>query len=200
MVKLLEPCNITDFSIDFLSGVKEVIKTGIKSFKLFTVYKEIMVDAITLYTILKATEKYNRICMIHAENGWLLTYFEKKLKKSNKLSPTHYPESRPNFVEGEAISRVLRIAEKANAQIYIVHISTKEGVETVRKAKKNGIRVFAETCPQYLLLNDGVYKKKDGNQFIVAPPLRKREDNVALWDGIMDGTIDVIATDHCPFF
>jgi len=107
--------------------------------------------------------------------------------------------SRPNFIEAEAISRAVGWAEATGGKLYIVHLSTAEGLEIIRKAKARGVQVFAETCPHYLLFDDSVFKKPDGYLYATCPQIKKKADQQALWQGIADGTISVIATDNCTF-
>ena len=95
--------------------------------------------------------------------------------------------------------RAIALAEETNGGLYLVHLSTKEAIEAIRWGKKRGVKLFAETCPQYLLLDESVYERSDGRYYITSPPLRGKRDKEALWEGIEDGTIDVVATDHCPF-
>ena len=114
------------------------------------------------------------------------------------------PLTRPVQVEREAITRLLNIAEIADAPVYIVHLSSEEGLLSILEAKKRGVKVYVETCPQYLLLNDSYYGEKDSNSFegakyVMSPPLRKQCDQDALWNGIKSGEIATIGTDHCSF-
>ncbi len=194
-------CNITDFGIDFTRELHSVIESGVMSFKVFMAYKSdgIMVSNENLRILLAETQKYGGIVQVHAENGFLLDYFIEKFKREGKTSPIFHPRSRPPYVEEEAVVRALNLVRETNGRLYLVHLSTKKAVEAVRWAKKSGIKVFAETCPQYLILDEKMYEKDDGRYYIASPPLRNQNDIECLWEGIQDETIDVIATDHCPF-
>ena len=110
-----------------------------------------------------------------------------------------HPRSRPARCEAEAVNRILKLAKTAEAPVYIVHLSTAEGLACVREAQKAGQPVIAETCPQYLLLDESAYAERDGLKYIMAPPLRTEADRAALWEGLADGSISVAATDHCSF-
>ena len=110
-----------------------------------------------------------------------------------------HPRSRPARCEAEAINRILKLAKTAEAPVYIVHLSTAEGLACIREAQKAGQPVIAETCPQYLLLDESAYAERDGLKYIMAPPLRTEADRAALWEGLADGSISVAATDHCSF-
>jgi len=123
------------------------------------------------------------------------------LEKEGKLAPYYHAVSRPNIAEEEAISRAAKMVELTGSRIYIVHLSSKEGLFKVKEARDRGIDVFAETCPQYLLLNEDRYKEADfnGAKYVMSPPLRTEESSEALWGGLKGGDIQVVATDHCPF-
>jgi dihydropyrimidinase len=107
--------------------------------------------------------------------------------------------SRPEFVEGEADERAIQWAKSLNAPLYIVHLACKQGLDAVTKARDEGYPIFAETCPQYLHFTREVYKRPDGRNFVCSPPIKGKESQDALWDGIHRGDIATVATDHCPF-
>jgi dihydropyrimidinase len=109
--------------------------------------------------------------------------------------------SRPNIAEEEAIYRASKMVELTGSRIYIVHLSSKEGLWIVKEARDRGVNIYAETCPQYLLLDDERYKESDWNgaKYVMSPPLRTKESNDALWQGLRGGDLQVVATDHCPF-
>jgi dihydropyrimidinase len=107
--------------------------------------------------------------------------------------------SRPNFIEFEAISRAVTWAEATGGKLYIVHMSTGEGAEIISRAHKQGIKVFAETCPQYLLLDDSVFRRDDGHLYATCPQVKSKEDSDRLWEGLASGDISTVATDTCTF-
>jgi dihydropyrimidinase len=143
------------------------------------------------------------VLMVHCEDGDLISQNQKRLLQEGKTRPAYHARSRPPEAEIAAISRVIELAAQTGCAVYIVHISTRLGAELVKKAKQSGIKVFGETCPQYLLLDDSVYNlDKDDLKvlpYILSPPIRGREDHEGLWDALANGAIDVVATDHCPF-
>ncbi|OYD13668.1 dihydropyrimidinase [candidate division WOR-3 bacterium JGI_Cruoil_03_44_89] len=194
-------CNITDFDGNFLEEISSIIESGISGFKVFMAYRndEIMVSDENLRLLLAETRKYGGVVQVHAENGFLLDYFVDKFREEGKSKPIFHAKSRPDYVEEEAVVRAIKLAEETDGGLYLVHLSTEKSIEAVRWAKQKSIKVFAETCPQYLLLNEGVYERENGRYYITSPPLRGDNDREALWKGIEDGIIDVIATDHCPF-
>lgn len=193
--------NLTDFSHRWQEDVEGLISKGIKSFKFFTAYKKrgLMASDRELFEAFSYISSHGGMAMVHAENGDLVEFFTEKLINEGKIGPIYHARSRPNFVEAEAISRVIYIAEATNCPLYIVHVSTKEGLEEVRRGKERGVKIFAETCPQYLLLREEKLKGPHGIYYIATPPLRRKEDNEALWQGIFDGAIDVVSTDHAAY-
>lgn len=116
-------------------------------------------------------------------------------------APRYHPLSRPNEVESLAVRRYLELAGEAGGGAWVVHLSTREGLEEIRAARKNGRRVLAETCPQYLTLTDSEYSRPgfEGAKYVCSPPLRGTEDCAALWEALGKGEVDIVSTDHCPF-
>lgn len=137
------------------------------------------------------------VSAVHAEVGSLVTLMAERFAKGGKNSPAFHPKSRPNLFELLAIQRVVEISHSTGTRAHIVHMSTKEGVEAIASAKRLGYTVTAETCPHYLLLTEGAMDKL-GPYAKINPPLRSAADQAALWQGVRDGTIDFIASDHAP--
>ena len=179
---------------------KAIMDYGTPSFKIFMVY-DFRVDDATMIKLLEETKKYGGLVQVHAENVYIIQHMNEMLEKEGKLAPYYHAVSRPNIAEEEAISRAAKMVELTDSRIYIVHLSSKEGLFKVKEARDHGIDVFAETCPQYLLLNEDRYKEADfnGAKYVMSPPLRTEESSEALWGGLKGGDIQVVATDHCPF-
>jgi len=150
---------------------------------------------------MRAVAKAGLRAAIHAEDESLLLDRVSKLKEKGRVDPLAHYESRPEIVEEKAVHRALTIAREANCDVHIAHLSSAPGCREVRKAKlsgpRGGRRVTAETCPQYLLLDKQDYAEK-GSMMKSNPSIKRREDRRALWRGVQDGTIDMIATDHAP--
>jgi dihydropyrimidinase len=182
--------------------IKEIKNEGITSFKTYMAYKNsIGLDDDDLFKIMKAVAKTGGLLTVHAELGDDIEELRTNYAKANKLSPKYHPLSRPDEMEAEAVKKAIELAKKANCSLYIVHVSAKESLVHIRKAQKAGQKVYAESCPHYLLLDDSRY---DGTfeqtaPFVLSPPLRKKEDQEALWDAIADNIIQTTGTDHCPF-
>lgn len=181
--------------------LKLMTKEGITSYKLYMAYDNLKVDDGEILDILKAVCEEGGIVGVHCENGTLVSYLSSKLKEDGALGPSAHPLSRPDEVEAEAIYRLLTIARLAGAPVNIVHLSTRKGCMIAREAKEKGQKVFIETCPQYLLLDDSKYYLPgfEGAKYVMSPPLRKKEDMECLWQAVEDGLVDTIGTDHCSF-
>jgi dihydropyrimidinase len=179
---------------------KAILDYGTPSFKIFMVY-DFRVDDATMIKLLQETKKYGGLVQVHAENVYIIQHMNEVLEKQGKLDPYYHAVSRPNIAEEEAIARAAKMVELTGSRIYIVHLSSIEGLFVVKKARDNGIDIFAETCPQYLLLNEERYKEPDfnGAKYVMSPPLRTKESSDALWVGLKGGDLQVVATDHCPF-
>jgi dihydroorotase (multifunctional complex type) len=182
-------------------NIKYLNKHGAKIFKSYstTKYKELKASTrTTIIKILNRTKATDSLLMYHAENQKIIDKATKCVKEIGLEGFTAHAHSRPPISEEKTIKKVLNAARKSESQIYICHVSTEEGIQTIRNAKKKGVKVIAETCPHYLLLTekDGV---KLGPYAKTNPPLRSIKHQTALWNGIFDGTIDVVSSDHCPY-
>lgn len=183
--------------------IKECVsKFGIKSFKVYLAYKDnIGINDDVLLKVMKAVAKAGAIVTAHCETGDEIKELQTKYAKENKLSPKYHALSRPAEMEANAVKNAIKLANIANCPLYIVHVSSKEALNHIKKAQNSKQKVYAETCPHYLLLDDSKY---EGNfettvPFVISPPLRKIEDKFALWDAVSNGIIQTIGSDHCPF-
>lgn len=192
---------ITDWNEEIKRELEEVVKGGVTSFKLYMTYDEVYLDDGRIYEVLKRLGELKVFSGVHCENKYLIDALGAQEEAGGRLSPSSHPLSRPGLVEAEAVSRLFKIARLADARVMIVHLSSKEALEEVIEARKKGQAFFAETCPQYLLLDDSVYSLPDfeGAKYVLSPPIRKEEDSRRLWQALREGYIDTIATDHCSF-
>jgi len=177
---------------------------GITSFKVFMAYKgAIMVDDHALYQVMKVAAETGAVATVHAENGDVVWNLQQELPAKGLTGPEYHPVSRPSAVEGEATERALTMARLHGATAYIVHMTCREAVQALERAKLAGQRCYGETCPQYLLLDDTVFDAPDfgGSTFVMSPPIRKRGlgHHQSLWSGVANGMLDAVGTDHCPF-
>jgi dihydropyrimidinase len=141
--------------------------------------------------------------MVHCENGDVVDHNIARLQAEGKIHPKYHAISRPSLVEAEATGRIIDLAYMSNAPLYIVHLTNEEALNKARMAAVHRKqRVLVETCPQYLMFDDSVYDQDglEGAKFVMSPPIRKKKDNEVLWKGIETGSVDVVGTDHCPFF
>ena len=185
--------------------MREVVEQhGITSFKVFMAYKgAIMVDDGELYQVMKHAARLGAVVTVHCENGDAVYALQQELIAKGDLGPEFHPVSRPSSVEGEATGRALMMARLHGATAYIVHMTCREAVEALERAKLEGQHCYGETCPQYLLLDDTVFAKPDfeAAAYVMSPPIRPAHHghHDALWRGLTNGMLDSVGTDHCPF-
>jgi dihydropyrimidinase len=194
--------SITDWNDSVKKEIKEMTRLGVTSYKLYMAYDNLKVDDGEIYEILSAIEEEKGIAGVHCENGEIIKALVRQLKAGQENNVAMHALSRPPEVEAEAVHRLLTAAKLAKAPVNIVHLSSKMGLEEVRRARAEGQQVFVETCPQYLVLDDSNYEKPgfEGAAYVCSPPLRKKADIEALWEAVQSGEIDVMGTDHCSFF
>lgn len=191
--------HVNDEALDDMAQIAR--EEGITSFKIYMTY-DFRLDDLDLMKVLQRAAKEGILIAAHCENHGMVTYFRERFAREGKTQARWHPVSRPAEAEAEAVSRMLYLARAAGeAPVYIVHLSSRMGLEEVRKARAAGQGHFgAETCPQYLLLDEKAYDDpREGLKAIMAPPLRRREDRDALWAALAGDELDTVATDHCPF-
>lgn len=175
---------------------------GVTSFKMFMAYPGVMMaDDAAIFQMLRQVGADGGMIALHAENGTVIDLLIKEALEAGHTSPRYHAMTRPAIMEGEATHRGIRLAELAQAPIYFVHVSSNEALKHVVTARSEGIPVFAETCPHYLLFDDSVYSTDDIEiaKYVMTPPLRTPSDQKHLWRALRYDDLQVIATDHCPF-
>lgn len=176
---------------------------GVNSFKHFMAYKgAIMADDEILVNSFSRALELGAIPTVHAENGELVFRLQKKIYEMGITGPEGHPLSRPPEVEGEAANRAIRIAEALGVPVYLVHVSTRQALEEIKRARNEGQRVFGEVLAGHLVVDDSVYRNKDFESaaaHVMSPPFRSKEHQEALWDGLISGNLQTTATDHCCF-
>jgi dihydropyrimidinase len=175
---------------------------GITSFKLFMAYPDrLMVDDATIFRALRRSAANGALICVHAENGGVIDELVKDALRKGNIAPRFHAETRPSRAEAEATGRAIALSEMAGAPVYIVHVSSADALEQVRRARETGLPAYAETCPQYLFLSRDSYEKPgfEGAKYVMSPPLREKRHQEALWKGLARNDLQVIATDHCPF-
>lgn len=195
---------ITDWNDTVSKEMKDMVEEGVSSFKLYMAYKgKLQVDDGVIYEALKRSVEVGGLIGFHCENGDIIDRLIISARVKGRSAPVYHALTRPSELEAEAVERVINIADFVKAPVYIVHLSTRQGLLNVIEGKKRGVEVYGETCPQYLLLDESLYGKDDGSfegaKYVMSPPLRKHEDQEALWEGIKNNQISTIGTDHCSF-
>ncbi len=179
---------------------------GVTSFKLFMAYPNVfLMDDATIYRVMKAAGAKGGLTMIHAENGVVINEIVNETLEAGNTAPKYHALSRPPEMEAEAVHRVAEIANMAKAPVYIVHVSCKEALDEVIAAQQKGYRVYGETCTQYLFLDISCYDEEGfdgfaGAKYVMTPPIREKSNQQPLWDALKTGQLEVVSTDHCPFF
>jgi dihydropyrimidinase len=176
---------------------------GVNSFKHFMAYKNaIMADDETLVKSFRRALELGAIPTVHAENGELVYQLQQDLLRQGITGPRAHPLSRPPAVEAEAANRAIAIANVLNTPLYIVHVSCKESLDAITRARAAGQRVYGEALAGHLIVDDSVYDHPDfefAAGHVMSPPFRSREHQKALWQGLQGGNLHTTATDHCTF-
>ncbi len=184
------------------SHLREIVRRGISSFKIFLAYKGAFgIDDLELYRILKLAKELGVIVTAHCENETLVAERQRELLAGGRTGTGEHHESRPPEVEAEGVNHLMTFAEMTGAHTYIVHLSCERALERAIAARRRGVNVGIETLIQYLVL-DKTYAEKpgfEGAKYVMSPPLRDISNQAILWNGIRDGLIQTVATDHAPF-
>ncbi|MBU1069924.1 dihydropyrimidinase [Myxococcota bacterium] len=193
---------VTDYNEKVGQEIPEIIQAGVPSFKAFMAYKgSLMIDDKGLSSLLETAARHGGLVSVHAENGDVIDALVAQFKAEGKMAPQYHALAHPASAEEEAAGRAMDLALAAGAELYIVHTTCRGVLELAAAKSRRGQRIFVETCPQYLLLDDSCYLEPDfgGAKYVMSPPIRKKEDQEALWQGIESGLVQVVGTDHCPF-
>ncbi len=193
---------VTDFNENTKAEIKDLIeKEGITSFKTFMAYKgALMIDDRQMVGLMNEVKKQGGMVTTHATNGDMIDYLVAKHRGEGKLSPLYHYLSQPEITEAEASGRFSDMAFQTGVTAYIVHMTCEGAHNHVRDAARRNQKVYAETCIQYLVLDASLYDKGfESAKWVMSPPLREKKDQASLWAGINQGSVQVVATDHCPF-
>src|ERR1700674_3975305 len=193
---------VTDLPDAGLEDMDDMVREGVASFKLFMAYPNVlMVDDATIFKALRQTAKNGALVCMHAENGSAIDVIVQQALAEGKTAPIYHALTRPTAAEAEAVHRAIAMAEMAGTPVYIVHLSSEDALNEVRAARDRGLPIFAETCPQYLLLSIEELERPDfeGAKYVFTPPLREKQNLPKLWDGLKHDHLQVVSTDHCPF-
>jgi dihydropyrimidinase len=176
-----------------------VVAAGVPTVKAFMVY-DFGIDEVTLATVLATMGRAGGLLQVHCEDRAMLDSRVEALLSAGKTEPRDHADSRPPIVEATGTSTAVRLARDAGAPLYVVHLSSTEALDVMRQARAEGLPAFAETCPHYLTLDASRYAlpRDEAVRWVIAPPLRASADRDALWAGLADGSLDLVATDHVP--
>lgn len=190
---------VSDVTTDeMLDSMVDAVEYGIPSFKVFMVY-DYGVDDGSFFKVLTKAKEIGALVGVHAENRDVNNFLVNKYLSEGKTEAWWHYMAKNEMVEGEADVRAINLAKMAKAPLYIVHLADEMGMKAVTRAQNEGYPIFAETCPQYLHFTSEVYKRERGRDFVCSPPMKNQASQDAIWQGIRNGSITTVATDHCPF-
>lgn len=178
-----------------------LVRDGYTSFKVFMTYDDLKLNDRELLEVFDVARRERALVMVHAENNDAIKFLTDRLERAGRTAPHHHAASRPIPVEREATHRAISFAEMVDVPIMIVHVSSGDAIEQIRWAQGRGLKVYAETCPQYLVLTADHLKglNMEGAKYVCSPPPRDKESQDACWTGLQTGAFSVFSSDHCPF-
>ena len=181
--------------------LRRLLELGVSSFKVFTAYRGrgLMMDDGGMLRFMEAAARVGVLVGAHCENEDIIQERVRRFEREGRLTPLYHALSRPPIAEAEAVQRLALLAQHSGALLWVVHLSSKMGLEAIRRMRRAGARVYAETCPHYLVFTDEVYRRPDAEKFLLAPPIKGAEDREALWEGLARGEIQTLGSDHAPF-
>ncbi|MEU3830630.1 dihydropyrimidinase [Streptomyces sp. SID486] len=193
---------VSDVNPGTLKEMDHLVEEGVTSFKQFMAYPGVFYsdDGQILRAMQRAADNGGLI-MMHAENGIAIDVLVEQALARGETDPRHHGEVRKALLEAEATHRAIRLAQVAGAPLYVVHVSAAEALAELARARDEGLDVFGETCPQYLFLSTDNLAEPDfeGAKYVCSTPLRPREHQARLWQGLRTNDLQVVSTDHCPF-
>jgi dihydropyrimidinase len=193
--------NITHLNDDVAGQIPHLLEMGITTLKVFMAYngRLRLLDG-EIFRVLSIAKEHGMLTMLHAENGDVIDILVAEALAAGNTTPEWHARTRPAWGAVEATMRGAALAATVDSPLYIVHMNVAGEVDQLRYAREHGLPVMGETCPQYLFFTEHHLRRSDGAKWICSPPMRSVEDNNRLWEGLADGTIQTIGTDHCPFF
>lgn len=183
-----------------LSEVPALIAEGFPTFKVFTVYRDlVMVELGDVRALMAQLARHGGLILVHAESATIIERAIAEHVARGETSPAFHPVSRPPIAELDTIRSVIGFAEETRCPVFFVHLSTAGSPGLLAEARSRGLPVFGETCPQYLVLDESLYGGEDGERFVCSPPLRAAGARQALWRGLAEGSLQMVNTDHCCY-
>lgn len=194
---------VSEVNEEVLQELPQIIEEeGITSLKVFMAYKNVFqADDGTLYRTLLTAKEEGALVMVHAENGDVIAYLIDKALEEGKTDPIYHALTRPSVLEGEATGRAVNLTELADSQLYVVHVTCAEAVEKIAEGRRKGLRIYGETCPQYLMLDQSYLEKPgfEGAKYVWSPPLREKRHQEVLWNALWNGSLQTVGSDQCSF-
>ena len=193
--------NITRFDEAIAQEIPTLLDLGIPTLKVFTAYNgRLRLQDHEIFRVLQIAKEHGMLTMLHAENGDVIEVLKEQVLAAGHTKPIWHARTRPAWGAVESVLRACALAAQADAPLYIVHMNTAGGAEMLKYARQQGAPVMGETCPQYLFFTEEHMQREDGAKWICSPPMRSAEDNAALWQALTNNEMQVVGTDHCPFF
>lgn len=193
--------NITRFDDQVAEEITRLPALGVTTVKVFTAYnKRLRLSDGDIFKTMRIAGRNGILTMVHAENGDVIDILVKEALQQGHTEPIWHARTRPGWGEVESSLRGFALGAQAGAPVYLVHMNVAEEVDQLAYARAHNLKAMGETCPQYLFFTEEDLKKEDGAKWICSPPMRTAADQNRLWQGIQTGTIQVLSTDHCPFF
>lgn len=193
--------NLTHFNEKIAKEIPLLRDMGITTLKVFTAYNgRLRLDDGGIFKALRVAKENGMLMMAHCENGDVIDTLIPEALEAGHTSPEYHALTRPAWGGVEATLRMAAMAEQADSPVYIVHMNVAGEVDMLKYARERGVKVMGETCPQYLFFTIDDLRRPDGAKWICSPPMRSAEDNARLWEGLSQGILQTVGTDHCPFF
>jgi dihydropyrimidinase len=193
--------NLTKLDEAIAAEISALPGMGITTLKTFTAYNNrLRLQDGDIFQAMRIARDHGMLVMLHAENGDVIETLVAEALAAGNMTPEWHAKTRPAWGAVEATLRACSLAAQAQAPVYIVHMNVGGEVDMLDYARRQGVRVMGETCPQYLFFTEDDLRRPDGAKWVCSPPMRTQADNDRLWEGLADGTLQTIGTDHCPFF
>jgi dihydropyrimidinase len=193
--------NLTRFDEKVRREIPALRSMGISTLKVFTAYNErLRLGDGAIFDALRTARDHGMLIMAHCENGDVIERLVAEALAAGRTSPEWHARTRPAWGGVESTLRMAAMAQEAEAPVYIVHMNVGGEVDMLKYARDRGVRAMGETCPQYLFFTIDHLRRPDGAKWVCSPPMRQESDSARLWEGLGDGTLQSIGTDHCPFF
>ena len=193
--------NISHFDESIAHEIPDLIEEGITTLKVFTAYNNrLRLQDGDIFKVMRIAGEHGMLTMLHAENGDIIDVLVAEALAAGHTTPEWHAHTRPAWGAVEAALRAFALSAETGAPLYLVHMNVGGEADMLQYARSSDISVMGETCPQYLFFTIDHLRRPDGAKWVCSPPMRTEADNARLWEGVMDGTIQVVGTDHCPFF